>query len=135
MAGVSVIANSSVRPCPAPDQKTGRGGPDAGAIKLGFERPQQFGFPGERRQLIRAFLQFNPHHLPQQTKMAASHPIRVGHPIMAQPLPQILGFPHIKHHLGGILHQIDAGAIGQLPEKILAQPLDERPRIRKQQCL
>jgi hypothetical protein len=34
-----------------------------------------------------------------------------------------------------IAHQVNAGALGQLPEEILAQPLDQGSRISKQQCL
>jgi hypothetical protein len=54
---------------------------------------------------------------------------------VAQALPQVFRFSHIKHQPGGILHQINAGAIRQLSKEILAQPFNERPRIGKQQCL
>jgi hypothetical protein len=63
--------------------------------------------------------------------MAATQPVRIGHPVIPQTLPQVLGFPHIKNQPVGILHHVYTGALGQLPEEILPQPLDERPWVGK----
>jgi len=67
--------------------------------------------------------------------MSATEPVGIGDPVAAQALPQVFGFANVKHQPSGILHQVNAGAIRQLPEKIIAQPLDQWSRIGEQQCL
>ncbi|MEI6193578.1 MAG: hypothetical protein WCS42_04530 [Verrucomicrobiota bacterium] len=80
-------------------------------------------------------MQIDPCHLAQQAKMPAPQPVGVGYPITAQALPQVFGFAHVKHQPSGIVHQVNARAIRQLPEKIRAQPFDQWSRIGDQQCL
>jgi hypothetical protein len=67
--------------------------------------------------------------------MPPSQPVRIGHPIAIQPFLEVLGFADVKNVFLRIAHQVHAGALGQLPEEILAQPLDQGSRIGKQQWL
>ena len=62
-------------------------------------------------------------------------PVGIGDPVATEAFPQVFGFAHVKHQAGGIVHQINAGAIRQVAKKIMAQPLDQRSRIGEQQCL
>jgi hypothetical protein len=67
--------------------------------------------------------------------VAARQPVGIRHPVTAQTLPQILGFADVKHRVRGVAHEVNAGVLRQLAEKIPPQALDERSRVRKQQCL
>ena len=80
-------------------------------------------------------MQFDAGARAQQPQVPPGQPVRIGHPITVQPFLKIFGFADLKNIFLRIAHQVNAGAFGQLPEKILAQPLDQRSRIEKQQCL
>jgi hypothetical protein len=54
---------------------------------------------------------------------------------MRQPFPQVSGLAHVQHHVGPIPHQVNAGAFWRLPEKFLAQALDQGPRIGEKEHL
>jgi hypothetical protein len=56
-------------------------------------------------------------------------------PVAAQANTQVFGFADIKQQTSGILHQVNAGALCQFSEEIMAQPLDQWSRIGEQQCL
>jgi hypothetical protein len=68
-------------------------------------------------------------------RIAVTIPVRIRHAVVAQTPAQILRLPDVEHQPGGILLQLNTRALGHLPEESLAQPLDERPGIGKQQCL
>ncbi len=67
--------------------------------------------------------------------MPARHSVRVGDPIIAQPFAEVLGFADVKYRIPGIAHEVNARTLRQAPEKILAQPLDERLGIGEEELL
>jgi len=61
--------------------------------------------------------------------------VGVGNPVVAQLLPEILGFPDVKHVVCGIPHQVHPISLGGFAEEPLSQPPDERLRVGKKECL
>jgi len=61
--------------------------------------------------------------------MAPRNSVWVSHAVTVQPLAEILGFADVENLVTRVAHQIHAGTVRQLSEKIASQPLDERLRI------
>jgi hypothetical protein len=54
---------------------------------------------------------------------------------MIQAFSKILCLSNVQDRFGGITHQINAGALWEMPEEIPPQTIDQRPRIWKKQQL
>src|SRR2546426_9404866 len=118
-----------------PGKESRRSGPCAGAVEPGPDRAPQFGFRGQRSGLVRTFFKLDASDRAQQAQMATRHSVRVSHAVTVQPLAEILRFTDVKNRATGIAHEINAGALRQLPEELAAQPFDERLRVRKEKLL
>ena len=67
--------------------------------------------------------------------MASTHSIRIGNPVAGEPFAQVLSFAHVEHCLCAIAHEVNAGGLGQTPEKVRTQAFHQWTRIWKQQHL
>ena len=132
--GIGCFCNRQLELLPdaTPGQEPARTGPGPGAVEPGPDRAQQFRFPRQRAGFVRTFLELDANDRPQQAQMPARHSVRIGDPITAEPLSKIPGLSDIKNRVTSVAHEIHAGALRQLAEKIDAQPLHQRLRIRKQ---
>jgi hypothetical protein len=67
--------------------------------------------------------------------MTPGHPVGIGHPVVLQALPEILGLAHIEHPVGCVPHQIHPRLLGSLTKKPLAQLLVKRFRVGNEEQL
>ena len=118
-----------------PDNESGFPWPDARPVESGLERAQQFGFALQGGRFIGTELKLDPGHLAHHPEVPARHPVGIGYAVMVEPLLQVLCFANVEYLVAGVLHQVHAGSSGCSPEKLPAQPLIERLRIRNQEQL
>lgn len=61
--------------------------------------------------------------------MAAGEAVGIGDAVAAQAFAQVFGFADVEDGVEGVAHEIDAGAVGEVAEKVAAEAFDERARV------